>query len=213
MLTDALRKCGLVGILRGLPQAEAVATATILYDAGFRVLEVPLNSPSPFDSITSIRRALPSDCRVGAGTVFRSAQLEDVRCAGGEFIVMPHCDPTVVQAALLAGLDVVPGVATPSEAFAAYSAGATLLKVFPAVDIGASAMKAWLTVLPGDISLIPVGGITLASLEGYHAERVIGFGLGAALYTPSMTREEIQQRGRDFVSAWRALKHQAHKGQ
>jgi 2-dehydro-3-deoxyphosphogalactonate aldolase len=126
---------------------------------------------------------------------------------------MPHCDPNVVQAALLADLEVVPGVATPSEAFAAYSAGATLLKVFPAADIGASAMKAWLTVLPGDISLIPVGGITLASLEDYHAERVIGFGLGAALYTPSMTREEIQQRGRDFVSAWRALKHRAHKGQ
>ncbi|HWA96586.1 MAG TPA: 2-dehydro-3-deoxy-6-phosphogalactonate aldolase [Terracidiphilus sp.] len=197
--------CGLVGILRGLPPEEAVATATILYDVGFRTLEVPLNSPSPLISIRSIRDALPKDCRVGAGTVFRPVQIEDVNGAGGEFIVMPHCDPTVIQASLLADLEVIPGVATPSEAFAAYSVGATLLKVFPAADIGASAMKAWLAVLPDDISLVPVGGITAANMSAYYAGRVIGFGLGTALYAPSMTRNEIRQRGQDFVAAWQAL--------
>jgi 2-dehydro-3-deoxyphosphogalactonate aldolase len=197
--------CGLIGILRGLPQEKAVSTAAVLYEAGFRVLEVPLNSPNACDSIRSIRGALPSDCRVGMGTVFRSVQVEDVQKAGGEFIVMPHCDPNVIKAALLASLEVMPGVATPSEAFAAYTAGASLLKVFPAADVGASAMKAWSAVLPSDISLIPVGGITLANLKTYYTERVIGFGLGAALYTPSMTRDEIWQRGQEFVSAWRTL--------
>lgn len=198
--------CGLIGILRGLPPEEAVATATILYDAGFRALEVPLNSPHPLVSIRSIRDALPGDCSVGAGTVFRPAQVDAVSGAGGEFIVMPHYDPNVIRASQLANLEVIPGVATPSEAFAAYSVGATLLKAFPATDIGASAMKAWLAVLPDDVSLIPVGGINPTNMSAYYTYRMIGFGLGTALYAPSMTGNEIRQRSQDFISAWQALK-------
>lgn len=206
MLRDALRTCGLIGILRGLPPEEAVAIATILYDVGFRALEVPLNSPHPLVSIRRIRDALPGDCRVGAGTAFRPVQIDDVSDAGGEFIVMPHCDPILIRASQLASLEVIPGVATPSEAFAAYSAGADVLKVFPAADIGASAIKAWLAVLPDDVSLVPVGGINPTNMSAYYTDRMIGFGLGTALYAPSMTGDEIRRRGRDFVSSWQVLK-------
>jgi 2-dehydro-3-deoxyphosphogalactonate aldolase len=202
MLSDALEICGLIGILRDIRPEEALEIAAVLYEAGFRVLEVPLNSPDPLVSLERMKSFLPRDCVVGAGTVFRSSQVEEVRRAGGELIVMPHCDRAVIEAAHAAHLEVIPGVATPTEAFAAYGAGATTLKVFPAIEIGQAALNAWLSVLPSNVSLIPVGGITPKNLGSFSNKRFVGFGLGSALYTPHLTSNEVKQRGRDFISAW-----------
>eukprot|EP01037_Dinobryon_pediforme_P047393 gene47393-61514_t len=127
----ALQQCGLIAILRGVRPDEVEAIGKVLYDAGFRVIEVPLNSPEPLQSIATLRRSLPRDCVVGAGTVLSRQQVEQVKTAGGELIVMPHSDAAIIAAAKQAGLYSAPGVATVTEAFAALAAGADVLKMFP----------------------------------------------------------------------------------
>jgi 2-dehydro-3-deoxyphosphogalactonate aldolase len=209
MLREALSRCGLVAILRGIRPNEVVGVGEQLYSAGFRVLEVPLNSPDPIESIKKLRLALAMDCVVGAGTAYQAAQVENVREAGGQLIVMPHSDGAVVAAAMSARLDVLPGVATPTEAFAAFRAGATLLKFFPADHLGPTALKAWRSALPREVGLIPVGGIHPENLRTFLDAGAAGFGVGSTLYKPGMTAQDVALRGAEFIAAWRSARSQS----
>ena len=203
MIKEALDQCGLIAILRGIQPDEVTTIAHGLYSEGFRLLEVPLNSPQPFESIRRLKESLPNDCIVGAGTVYLPAQVEEVRAAGGTLIVMPHCDAEVVQVARSAQLDVLPGVATPTEAFEALRLGVTLLKAFPADHLGPATIRAWRLVLPQEVSLIPVGGILLSNVTPLVASGAIGLGIGSALYRPGAASADVIRRGREFVAAWR----------
>ncbi|QQZ43829.1 2-dehydro-3-deoxy-6-phosphogalactonate aldolase [Pseudomonas sp. SK3(2021)] len=205
MLKQALAHNGLIAILRGLRPQEAAAIGEVLYQAGFRVIEVPLNSPQPFDSIRILRDALPADCLIGAGTVLAPEQVEHVKAAGGQVIVMPHSDPKVLRAARAAGLSLSPGVATPTEAFAALAEGADVLKLFPAEQMGPAVVKAWLAVLPAGTVLLPVGGITADNMQVFVDAGVKGFGLGSGLFKPGMSVAEVATRAKAYVAAWNAL--------
>ncbi|AZD01090.1 2-dehydro-3-deoxy-6-phosphogalactonate aldolase [Pseudomonas chlororaphis] len=206
MLKQALAHNGLIAILRGLRPPEAVAIGEALYQAGFRVIEVPLNSPQPFDSIRIMRDALPADCLIGAGTVLTPEQVGQVKAAGGQVIVMPHSDPKVLRAARAAGLYLSPGVATPTEAFAALAEGADVLKLFPAEQMGPAVVKAWLAVLPVGTVLLPVGGITPDNMQVFVDAGVKGFGLGSGLFKPGMSAAEVATRAKAYVAAWNALR-------
>jgi len=192
----------LVAILRGLTPIEAQPVAHALYDAGFRLIEVPLNSPDPYTSIETIRRTLPRDALVGAGTVSSVEAVAQVRMAGGELIVMPHADTVVIRAAKAAGMLCMPGVVTPTEAFAALAAGADALKLFPAELLTPEILKAMRAVLPQTTALFPVGGITPERMPAYRKAGATGFGLGSALYAPGMTAEEVGARAAAFDKAW-----------
>ncbi len=202
-LIQALQQCGLIAILRGVQPHEVVAIGHALYDAGFRTIEVPLNSPEPLASIRALRDALPADCLVGAGTVLTPQACADVAAAGGQVIVMPHSDPTVIRAAKAAGLACAPGVATLTEAFAALAAGADVLKLFPAEALAPAVLKAWRAVLRPPVALLPVGGITPDNLAPYAAAGASGFGLGSALYRPGDSAEQVARNAAAFVQAWR----------
>jgi 2-dehydro-3-deoxyphosphogalactonate aldolase len=206
MLKAALVKNGLIAILRGLRPEEAKAIGEVLYQAGFRVIEVPLNSPQPYESIRILRATLPADCLVGAGTVLTPEQVDLVKEAGGQVIVMPHSDPKVLRAAKAAGLFLSPGVATPTEAFAALAEGADVLKLFPAEQIGPPVVKAFLAVLPAGTMLVPVGGITPDNMQVFIDAGVAGFGLGSGLFKPGMSVADVAERAKAYVSAWKALK-------
>jgi 2-dehydro-3-deoxyphosphogalactonate aldolase len=195
----------LVAILRGITPADAEAVARALHAAGFRLIEVPLNSPDPFDSIARVRRALPADTLVGAGTVLRSDDVARLRAAGGELVVMPHADTDVIRAAKTAGRVCLPGVATPTEAFAALAAGADALKLFPAEMIAPPVLKAMRAVLPKAVRLLPVGGITPDNMASHAGAGANGFGLGSALYAPGAPPQQVAERARRFIDAWRAL--------
>ncbi|MBP2227795.1 2-dehydro-3-deoxyphosphogalactonate aldolase [Azospirillum agricola] len=195
----------LVAILRGLKPAECEDAARALYERGFRLIEVPLNSPDPFDSIAAIRRILPRDALVGAGTVLEVAQVARLKEIGADLVVMPHADTAVIRAAKAAGLACVPGVATATEAFAALAAGADALKLFPAEQINPTIVKAIRTVLPVGTRLLPVGGIAPDTMQPFLEVGVAGFGLGSALYKPGMTTEQIAERADAFVASWTAL--------
>ncbi|WP_434766350.1 2-dehydro-3-deoxy-6-phosphogalactonate aldolase [Pseudomonas triticicola] len=206
MLKQALAQNGLIAILRGLRPQEAAAVGEVLYSAGFRVIEVPLNSPSPYESIRILRDALPADCLIGAGTVLTPEQVEQVKAAGGQVIVMPHSDAKVLRAAKAAGLYLSPGVATPTEAFAALAEGADILKLFPAEQMSPAVVKAWLAVLPAGTVLAPVGGITPDNMQAFIDAGVKGFGLGSGLFKPGMTPEQVAVNAKAYVAAWKALR-------
>ncbi|CAG9222517.1 2-dehydro-3-deoxy-6-phosphogalactonate aldolase [Paraburkholderia tropica] len=196
-LNAALNACPLIAILRGITVQDAAAHASVLYEAGFRIIEVPLNSPRPIDSIHAIRQALPADAIVGAGTVLRPHEVRDVQAGGGQLIVMPHGDPAVIETARECGLATAPGVATPTEAFAALNCGADVLKLFPFEQLGPRVLKAWRSVMPADTVLIPVGGVQPADIVSLTAAGANGFGLGSGLYKPGqsvgVTRENAQK--------------------
>lgn len=209
MLKTAMNQCGLIAILRGVQPHEVAAIGLKLYEAGFRIIEVPLNSPEPFDSIRTLRNALPADCVIGAGTVLSTDQVAAVKRAGGEIIVMPHSDPAVISAAKQAGLACAPGVATVTEAFAALAAGADVLKMFPAEQLGPSVVKAWRAVISREVALLPVGGITPENLATFISAGASGFGLGSALYKPGLSAEQVGRNANQFVAAWRATQKTA----
>lgn len=207
MFLTALQQCALIAILRGVKPSEVVAIGEVLYTNGFRVIEVPLNSPQPYDSISQLRERLPADCVVGAGTVLEPRQVSQVAAAGGQLIVMPHGDVNVVRAAKAAGLATAPGVATATEAFAALAAGADVLKLFPAEQLGPAVLKAWRAVLPAELRLLPVGGITPTNMTPFLQAGAGGFGLGSALYKPGMTAAEVGANALAFATAWRATQN------
>ncbi|MGS1009022.1 2-dehydro-3-deoxy-6-phosphogalactonate aldolase [Achromobacter anxifer] len=201
-LQTAMAHCGLIAILRGIEPAEAEAIGQELYAAGFRLIEVPLNSPDPLDSIRAMRAALPTDCLIGAGTVLDPEDCARVQQAGGELIVMPHSDAAVIRAAKALGMASCPGVATPTEAYAALAAGADVLKMFPAEQLGPAVLKAWRAVLRPPIALAPVGGITPDNIAIYAQAGASGFGLGSALYKPGLSAAQVGQNARAFIAAW-----------
>ena len=204
-LDAAFSALPLVAILRGLKPTEAEDAAQALYDRGFRMIEVPLNSPDPFDSIAAIRRLLPRDALVGAGTVLAVEQVARLKEIGADLVVMPHADTAVIRAAKAAGLVSLPGIATPTEAFAALSAGADALKIFPAELVGPRVIKAMRAVLPAGTRLLPVGGIAPDTMAPFLEAGVAGFGLGSALYAPGLSAAEIGERADAFVVAWKRL--------
>lgn len=194
----------LVAILRGVEPGEVEQIGEALIECGFRTIEVPLNSPDPFDSIERLVRRFGEDAVIGAGTVLHVDDVHRVAEAGGRLIVMPHSDPAVIGAARQQGLACMPGVATPSEAFAALAAGANALKAFPAEMITPAVVKAWLAVLPDGTGIFPVGGIKPSSMAAYLKAGARGFGLGSALYKPGQTAAKTATAAKKFVTAWEA---------
>ena len=206
MLRDYLAELPLIAILRGLKPENAEAVGHVLVEAGFRIIEVPLNSPEPFRSIERLAKGMPKDVLVGAGTVLDPEQVDSIRDVGGRLIVMPHADLDVIRRAKEQDLICTPGVATPTEAFAALKAGADGIKIFPAEAIPPAVVKAWRAVLPKDAIVVPVGGIKPDNMKPYVDAGANGFGLGSALFKPAMSVEEIGRNARDFAAAWQALR-------
>jgi 2-dehydro-3-deoxyphosphogalactonate aldolase len=200
-LRQALAELPLAAILRGLAPESALAVGQVLVDAGFRIIEVPLNSPRPYDSIKILAKAFGARALVGAGTVLRIEDVARVKDAGGRLIVMPHGDAAIIREAKGQDLICVPGVATPTEGFAALDAGADGLKLFPAEAMPPAVVKAWRAVFPPETLLLPVGGITPESMAAYLAARASGFGLGSALFAPKLSPAAVRERANGFVSA------------
>lgn len=196
-----LGACPLVAILRGVRPAEIEAIAAALIEAGIQLIEVPLNSPDPLDSISRLARRFGSQALVGAGTVLTSGQVSDVADAGGQIVVSPNTDPAVIRHTGACGLVSVPGYFTPSEAFAALAAGAHALKLFPAEAASPAVVKAQRAVLTDKVPLIVVGGINPDSMAAYLAAGASGFGLGGGLYRPGDTPAQVAGRARAYVSA------------
>lgn len=204
LLQQQLARLPLVAILRGLPPADAPAIGQALVDAGFGLLEVPLNSPQPLHSIATLAAQHPQ-CLVGAGTVLRAAEVREVQAAGGRLIVSPHFDPEVVREAVRLDLACVPGVATPSEAFAALAAGAHALKLFPAEMLTPAVLKALRAVLPAHVPLLPVGGIGPHNMADYRRAGASGFGIGSALYAPGQSATKTAAAAQTFIDTWSTL--------
>jgi 2-dehydro-3-deoxyphosphogalactonate aldolase len=203
---DYLSALPLIAILRGLRPESADAVGQVLVEAGFRIVEVPLNSPEPFASIERLAKAFGAEVLVGAGTVLDPADVDRVRDAGGQLIVMPHGDTAVVKRAVALDLACTPGVATPTEAFAALRAGASALKMFPAENLPPVVVKAWRAVLPAETLLLPVGGIQPDNMQPYLEAGANGFGLGSALFAPNASVAEVRENARRFATAWKALR-------
>jgi 2-dehydro-3-deoxyphosphogalactonate aldolase len=196
----ALAACPLVAILRGLTPAEAPAIGAALVDSGWKLIEVPLNSPQPLQSIAALAGAHP-DALVGAGTVLNVQQVREVHDAGGRMIVAPNFNAEVVHEAVRLGMVCLPGVLTATEAFAALAAGAHGVKLFPSEMIPPAAVKALRAVLPPQALLLPVGGITTANMAAYRESGASGFGIGSALYKPGTSAGQVQSNARDFLAA------------
>ncbi len=195
----------LVAILRGLAAADAERTGDILFRAGLRLLEVPLNRPGALDAIAILARMAPHDAVVGAGTVLSVNDVEAVYDAGGRLLVSPYCDPEVIARGSQLGMVCAPGVATPTEAFAALAAGADALKIFPADMVGFQGLKALCAVLPAGTPVWPVGGIAPHTMPEWVAVGATGFGIGGQLYTPGVEPGLLAARAAEFVRVWRAL--------
>jgi 2-dehydro-3-deoxyphosphogalactonate aldolase len=192
----------MVAILRGLTPERAAETGVALVEAGFRTIEVPLNSPEPFRTIELLARQ-HGDCLVGAGTVLTTAEVDRVRGAGGRLVVSPNCEPEVIRHALSLGMRVMPGVATPTEAFAAVRAGATELKLFPASTYGLHHLRALKSVLPKHVKLYPVGGIGSQDIAEWLVSGADGFGFGGELFKPAYTLAEVSARAKGLFDALR----------
>ena len=195
----------LIAIFRGVRPEEIIAVAQEVVNAGFQILEVPLNSPRPLESIELLAKHFP-DQLVGAGTVMSPDDVQATANAGGQLILMPHSDPSVVRRAKQSGMLCVPGVATPTEAFAALANGADALKLYPAEQIGPVVVKAWRAVVPQRHRLLPVGSITPGTMEGYLRAGANGFGLGSALYKAGMSAKDVAMNARAFRDALLGLK-------
>jgi 2-dehydro-3-deoxyphosphogalactonate aldolase len=205
-LDEALNACGIIAILRGVTPDEAVEVSTALYEAGVRVVEVPLNSPEPFVSIERLSKAFAGRMIVGAGTVLSVQDVNLLKAAGGALCVSPDCNEEVIGRAIEAGLKPVPGVFTPTEAFSAIRAGAIHLKLFPAEAASPTVIKAWKAVLPKHIKIYAVGGVTPDNMGDWLAAGASGFGIGSSLYKPGMTNIAVKEAAGKLVSAWMVAK-------
>lgn len=196
-------ECPLIAIIRGVTPPEAAGIARALFEAGIRIVEVPLNSPEPFASIEAIAGELGEEALVGAGTVLDPADVERVKQAGGRIVVSPNTDRAVIQATVAAGLVSSPGFFTPSEALLALQAGAHALKFFPAEAASPKVVKAIRAVLPSDVPLVVVGGVTPESIRGWLEAGADGFGLGGGLYAPGQSTNDTLAKARAYVEAVR----------
>lgn len=197
----AFAACPLIAILRGITPAEAEGVGEVLVAAGFRLIEVPLNSPDPFSSIARLQRKFGAQALIGAGTVTDVAEVAELVRLGAPLVVSPHADAEVIRAARAAGLVSLPGVLSATEAFVALRAGADALKLFPMEMIGADGVKALKAVLPRGTRLIAVGGVTAATIPGLRAAGCAGFGLGGALYKPGLSAAQVGEAARAMVAA------------
>ena len=204
LLAASLMQLPLVAILRGLTPAEAPGIGQALTRAGFVLLEVPLNSPQPLESLAALAAQHP-DLLIGAGTVMSAADVRNVHAAGGRLIISPHFDTEVVHEALRLGLACMPGVATPSEAFAALKAGAHALKLFPAEMIGPAVVKALRAVLPANVPLLPVGGVSPDNMAAWRKAGASGFGIGSALYKPGQSVAQTTAAANTFIQSWKSI--------
>jgi 2-dehydro-3-deoxyphosphogalactonate aldolase len=200
---DALKECSLVAILRGIKPEEAEAVCDGLVDAGWRFIEVPLNSPEPLKSIELLVKRFGDRALIGAGTVLTPAQVADVAATGAKLIVSPNANTEVIKATRAAGMISLPGVATPTEAFAAIDAGASGIKAFPAEAIPPQVIKAWKAVLPKHVPVLAVGGVTPDNMRPYLDAGAAGFGIGGSLYKPGMDAASVAAKAREFVEALR----------
>jgi 2-dehydro-3-deoxyphosphogalactonate aldolase len=192
----------LVAILRGLEAHRAADVGRVLFDAGFRILEVPLNRPGALEGIARLAAIAPHDALIGGGTMLTRTDVDAVHAAGGRLMVAPNCNPGVIAHAVAAGMLTAPGIATATEAFAALDAGAHALKLFPAETLGLAGMKALISVLPPGTPLWPVGGVTPQSIEPWVRAGATGFGIGSQLFQTGMTLEAVGAAAREFMAAW-----------
>ena len=205
-LNDALKACGIIAILRGVKPDEVLDVAHVLLEAGVRVVEVPLNSPDPFHSIGQLAKAFAGRMVVGAGTVLSVQDVNMLKEHGGQISVSPDCHEAVIQRALQLGMDALPGVFTPTEAFAAIRAGAQHLKLFPAEAAAPAVVKAWRAVLPQQVQVHAVGGVTPGNMAEWLACGVAGFGIGSSLYKPGNSLAKTSEAAVALVQAWRKAK-------
>ena len=203
-IRDYLRLCPLVGIIRGVTPDDAEAIGAAIFEAGIRIIEVPLNSPDPLTSIRKLSASLGDRALIGAGTVLDPDQVAQVKEAGGRLIVSPSTNPAVIRATVAAGLISCPGYFTPSEAFTAIEAGAQGLKLFPAEGAGPAVLKAQKAVLSKEVPVIVVGGVKPDTLRPWLDVGADGFGLGSALYTPGQTAAETAGKAGAFVAGLKA---------
>ncbi len=192
----------LVAILRGLTLAEVQPLGRVLFDAGFRMVEVPLNRPAALDCIAALKAIAPADALVGGGTMLTPTDVDKVHAAGGQLMVAPSCDAEVIQRARELGMLAAPGVATPSEAFNALRWGAHALKIFPADMVGQAGLKAFKSVLPAGTLLWPVGGVTPEGIAAWVSAGATGFGIGSQLFQPGVSPQVLAVRAQAFMAAW-----------
>jgi 2-dehydro-3-deoxyphosphogalactonate aldolase len=203
-MTDALARLPLVAILRGVTPARVEKVAEAIFTAGIRAIEVPLNSPDPFRSIEILARRFGGEALTGAGTVTSPAEIDRIANAGGRLAVSPHTDVAVIRYAVEKGLLPMPGIMTPSEAYAAFHAGAGDLKLFPATSLGIGHLKAMLVILPPQARVYAVGGVNPGNMKEWRAAGAAGFGLGSDLFKPDYDDMEIARRAKAAVEAFEA---------
>lgn len=196
----------LVAILRGLEPERAVAVGEVLVDAGFDIIEVPLNSPEPLTSIAALVEALGDCALIGAGTVLTEAQVDDLAAIGAQLVVSPNCNPAVIRRTAAHGMVSMPGVVTPTEMFAALEAGATGLKIFPAEMVSPAIIKAVRAVLPPQVPVLAVGGINTGNMGEFLAAGAAGFGIGGSLFKPGKLLADIAADAREIVAAFKAAR-------
>lgn len=205
-LNEALETCGIIAILRGVTPQEAPDVTNVLFDAGIRIVEVPLNSPDPFVSIEKLSKSYAGKMVVGAGTVLSEQDVNVLKEHGGAISVSPDCNPAVIARAVSLGIDPLPGVFTPTEAFTALRAGAAHLKLFPAEAASPQTIKAWKAVLPKHVKVHAVGGVTPDNMAEWVKAGAGGFGIGSSLYKPGATLTQIEQSAKALVTAWQKAK-------
>jgi 2-dehydro-3-deoxyphosphogalactonate aldolase len=203
-MNDLLNELPLVAILRGVTPARVEGVAATLFEAGFRAIEVPLNSPEPFKSIALLASMFGDRCLTGAGTVLDTANVDRVADAGGSLLVTPNTDPAVIARGVEKQMVVMPGFYTPSEAFAAIKAGARILKLFPASTGGTAHLKALLAVLPKNVPVYAVGGVGAGNMTEWRQAGAAGFGLGSDLFKPDLSDADIAVRAQKSIAAFRA---------
>jgi 2-dehydro-3-deoxyphosphogalactonate aldolase len=203
---DALQQCNLIAILRGIKPEEAEPIGEALIEAGWRIIEVPLNSPDPLKSIEKLQKRFGDQALIGAGTVLTPAQVADVASTGANVIISPNANLPVIEASVARGMVSLPGVATPTEAFAAIGAGATGVKAFPAEAIPPTVIKAWKAVLPKHIPVLAVGGVTPDNMKAFVDAGTAGFGIGGSLYKPGDDVAAVAAKAKQFIEAMRAIR-------
>jgi 2-dehydro-3-deoxyphosphogalactonate aldolase len=199
----AFQRCPLVGILRGIRPSEAIDVTETLVSVGFKIIEVPLNSPEALKSIEKIVSKFGDSCVIGAGTVVSEKQVTDLHNAGAALVVSPHADPELVEKTLEYDMYPIPGIATPTEAFRMIKSGATTLKIFPSELIKPKQLSSLVQVLPKNIRILPVGGINHENISDYLKAGAHGFGLGASLYQPGLEISTVRKNAVTLIKALR----------